>query len=150
VLVTFRKLDEGRLCRWDAVRGKRTRVPGTTMPPGRHLPHDLSTFVVESELGLADGFWGCVADGATFRSLPRRRTEQGRRVIREHVAELEAAEVLVGADVTAWVAGGRPATAGALDAMLARWQALPPGGELVLRWPQEAGRARGQGARRPG
>ena len=143
--VTFRKLGEGRLCRWDAVRRKRTRVPGPTMAAGRHLPHDLSTFVVERELGLTSGFWGCVADGATFRSLPRRRTDEGRRVIREHVAELDAAEHLVGAEVEGWLRGARPATAAALDAMLVRWRALPPDGELVLEWPR---RSRAPGRRR--
>ena len=138
VEVTFRKDRGGRLCRWDAVRAKRARVPGPTMAAGRHLPHDLSTFVVERDLGLASGFWGCVARGATFRSLPRRRTEEGRRVIRDHVAELDAAEALVGAEVGAWVRGGRPATAPALDAMLVRWRSLPPDGELVLEWPAHA------------
>ncbi len=135
VEVTFQKVDDGRLCRWDATRGKRTRVPGPTMASGRTLPHDLSTFVVEAELGLRHGFWGCVADGATFRSLPRRRTEQGRSVIRAHVADLDAAEALVGLEVRTWGRGGRPRTGGALDAMLARWRALPPDGGLVVRWP---------------
>jgi hypothetical protein len=142
VQVTFRKLDGGRLCRWDAVRRKRARVPGPTMAAGRHLPHDLSTFVVEAELGLAHGFWGCVADGATFRSLPRRRTDEGRRVIRAHVAELDAAEARVDAEVGAWLRGGRPGTAAALDAMLVRWRSLPPEGQLVLEWRVPAPRRR--------
>jgi hypothetical protein len=30
------------------------------------LPHDLGHYVVESELGLAHGFWGCIGDGALF------------------------------------------------------------------------------------
>jgi hypothetical protein len=104
------------------------------MAAGRTLPHDLSTFVVEAELGLASGFWGCVAKGATFRSLPRRRTEPGRRVIREHVADLDAAEALVGAEVRAWLRGERPQSAAALDVMLVRWRSLPPDGDLVLQW----------------
>jgi hypothetical protein len=135
VQVTFQKVDDGRLCRWDAVRRKRARVPGPTMAAGRTLPHDLSTFVVEAEMGLAFGFWGCVAAGATFRSLPRRRTEEGRRVIRAHRSELDDAEARVGAEVRAWVAGERPPSAAALDAMLARWRALPADGRLVLEWP---------------
>ena len=142
--VTFAKVDDGRLCRWDAVRRSRTRVPGPTMASGRTLPHDLSTFVVEAELGLRHGFWGCVADGATFRSLPRRRTEQGRTVIREHVAELDAAEALVGAEVRAWLRGERPQTARALDGMLARWRALPRNGRLGLPWPVVDQRRRGR------
>jgi len=115
VQVTFSKVDDGRGCRWDAVRGKRTRVPGPTMAAGRTLPHDLSTFVVEAELGLPAGFWGCVAAGATFRSLPRRRTEQGTLVIREHTADLDRAEAVVGAEVGAWQRGEQPRTAPALD-----------------------------------
>jgi hypothetical protein len=147
VQVAFLKVDDGRLCRWDAVRAKRTRVPGPTMAAGRTLPHDLSTFVVEAELGLDSGFWGCVAAGATFRSLPRRRTEEGRRVIREHVGDLDQAEAVVGAEVRAWERGERPPTAPALDAMLARWRALPPGEELVVDWcagsaPRRSGRRR--------
>ena len=132
--MTFRKLDGGRLCTWDALRGKRTRVPGTTMASGKTLPHDVSTFVVEAELGLRHGFWGCVADGATFRTLGRRRTKPGRRVIQEHVAELDDAELRVNAEVWAWHQGVKSRTAPALDAMLARWQALPVDGELVLHW----------------
>jgi hypothetical protein len=104
------------------------------MAAGRNLPHDLSTFVVEAELGLASGFWGCVAAGATFRSLPRRRTEEGRQVIRQHVADLDQAEAVVGAEVRAWDRGERPPTAPALDAMLARWRALSPGDGLVVDW----------------
>jgi hypothetical protein len=104
------------------------------MAAGRTLPHDLSTFVVEAELGLAWGFWGCVAAGATFRSLPRRRTEPGTQMIREHVGDLDQAEAVVGAEVRAWDRGERPPTAPALDAMLARWRALPPGDGLVVDW----------------
>jgi len=147
VEVAFRKVDGGRLCRWDAVRAKRARVAGPTMAAGRHLPHDLSTFVVEAELGLAHGFWGCVAEGATFRSLPRRRTDEGRKVIRDHVADLDAAEALVGAEVDAWVRGARPGAAAALDAMLVRWRSLPPNGELVLQWPLPARHSRHAGRR---
>jgi hypothetical protein len=148
VQVTFQKVDDGRGCRWDAVRGKRTRVPGPTMAAGRTLPHDLSTFVVEAELGLASGFWGCVAAGATFRSLPRRRTDQGRRVIREHLADLDQAEAVVGAEVRAWERGGRPPTASALDAMLVRWRALPPDVPLVVDWPAPAAPRRRRRRRR--
>jgi hypothetical protein len=138
VEVRFQKVDGGRLCRWDAVRAKRARVPGPTMAAGRHLPHDLSTFVVERELGLAHGFWGCVAEGASFRSLPRRRTDPGRKVIRDHVSDLDAAEVRVDAEVQGWLQGRRPATAPVLDAMLVRWRSLPPDQALVLTWPTTA------------
>jgi hypothetical protein len=49
----------------------------------RGLPHDLAQFVVEGILGLQHGFWGLLANGATFKSVPgRRRTKPGQQVIR--------------------------------------------------------------------
>jgi hypothetical protein len=50
------------------------------MAAGGDLPHDLVTFVIEDALAIEHGFWGCVAAGATFRTLGRRRTPQGREV----------------------------------------------------------------------
>ena len=39
--VTFYKQTEKRLSYWEAVRGKRTRVPGSAMALGRGgMPHD--------------------------------------------------------------------------------------------------------------
>jgi len=59
VLVTFRKLVEERVTTWDAVRGERTRIPGTTMALGRGgLPHDLAQMIVEASVGIDRGFWG--------------------------------------------------------------------------------------------
>jgi hypothetical protein len=49
------------------------------MASGRTLPHDLSTFVVEGALGLRHGFWGCVADGATFSASPAAGPGRGDR-----------------------------------------------------------------------
>ena len=63
--ITFRKV--GRGCAWTALRPPRTTVPGPTMAAGGDLPHDLYTFVIERALGMTHGFWGCVAEGATFR-----------------------------------------------------------------------------------
>ena len=62
------------------------------MAAGADLPHDLATFVIEQALGIERGFWGCVAAGATFRSLGRRRTAPGVEVIRRHRAQLDDAE----------------------------------------------------------
>lgn len=70
------------------------RSDGVTLslrPAGasRALPHDLAHFVVESELGLEQGFWGCVAAGAVIPGLAvvsgRRRphaTERSHAVLR--------------------------------------------------------------------
>ena len=91
--MTFRKNELGQ-CDWEAVRARRTRVPGCCMG-GRvregHLPHDLAGFVIEGGLGLRHGFWGLIAEGATFNSMRKRRTREGRAVIAAHRAELDAA-----------------------------------------------------------
>jgi hypothetical protein len=135
--VLFSKVDDGRLCSWRAVLPGRRPFQGSTMA-GRaartELPHDLATFVVEASLGLEGGFWNLVANGATFKSLGRRPTRPGRQLIVAHRKELDAAEGIVNAHVEAWRAG-RPTPAGAaLDAMLARWLALPVGEELAVDW----------------
>jgi hypothetical protein len=146
--VVFNKVDGGRLCGWMAVPPRRKRFQGTTMASGRDLPHDLAQFVVETSLCLRHGFWGLLANGATFKSVPgRRRTQPGRQVIRAHVEALNATEHLVNAHVTAWRTGAPTPVGPALDSMLARWRALPVGEELRVDWmtprtfPHRQGRA---------
>jgi len=105
------------------------------MASGRDLPHDLAQFVVEETFGIQRGFWGLVAKGATFKSIPgRRRTRPGQELIRAHRAALKAVEDLVNTHVSAWRAGASTPAGPALDTMLARWRALPVGGELRLGW----------------
>ena len=78
--VTFHKLTEERLTTWEAVRGERTLVPGTSMALGRGgLPHDLVQMIVEGSVGIEHGFWGSVAAGATFESTGRKGRGQGDR-----------------------------------------------------------------------
>lgn len=132
--VRFSKFD--RVCRWEALRPPRTRVPGPTMAAGADLPHDLVTFVIEGALAIRHGFWGCVADGATFRSLGRRRTQPGVAVIRRHAADLDDAEWRVHEVYAAWRRGEPTPCTVELDRMLAAWRALPEGGELLLTWRQ--------------
>jgi hypothetical protein len=104
------------------------------MAAGGDLPHDLATFAIEQALGIEHGFWGCVAAGATFRSLGRKRTPQGKAVIGRHLEELDAAEQRVNEVYAAW-RRGEPTAAGAeLDAMLERWRQVGEGDELVLEW----------------
>lgn len=146
MVVTFRRA--GRGCAWTAVRPPRTVVPGPTMAAGGDLPHDLYTFVIEEALGIEHGFWGCVAAGATFRTLGRKRTPQGRAVITRHLDELDAAEARVNEIYFAWRAGEPTPLSGELDAMLARWRALGSDDELVLRWPIDRIPARRRGRRR--
>ena len=130
--VTFRRV--GHTCSWEALRPPRSVVVGPSMAAGGDLPHDLYTFVIEDALDLEFGFWGCVAAGATFKTFARRPTPQGKAVIARHVRDLEAAEVRVNAVYFAWRAGDATELDRQLDEMLARWRAVPQGGELELHW----------------
>lgn len=144
MVVEFQKV--GTACTWTALRPPRTRVPGTTMAVGADLPHDLSTFVIERALGIEDGFWGCVAAGATFRSLGRKRTPQGKALIAAHRSQLRVAERRVNQVVSARRAERSTPVDEHLDAMLARWQELDDGGRITLEWPREPRRG-GSGTR---
>ena len=148
--MTFRKVESGQ-CDWEAVRARRTRVPGCCMG-GRiregHLPHDLAGFVIEGGLGLHYGFWGLVAEGATFNSMRKRRTREGRAVIAAHRAELDAAEARVHAEEHLLEHGGDSPLRPEWDAMVARWAALPVGGTLELTWPLPSRPLAGGGAER--
>lgn len=107
------------------------------MAAGGDLPHDLYTFVIEDALEIEHGFWGCVAAGATFKTLGRKRTPQGKAVIARHLEDLDAAEVRVNDVYFAWRDGRPTALDVELDAMLDRWRDLPDGGDLVLEWAME-------------
>lgn len=41
------------------------------MAAGRDLPHDLMQFTIERALEIRDGFWGILAHGGWFASVPR-------------------------------------------------------------------------------
>jgi hypothetical protein len=136
--VIFSKSDDRRLCSWRAELPRHRRFQGTTMAARASridLPHDLAQFVVEATLGLEEGFWNLVANGATFKSIGRRRTKPGRQLIAAHRTELDEAERIVNAHLDAWRAGDPTPVGPALEAMLARWRALPVGEELVVEWP---------------
>ena len=134
--VTFRKLVEKRVSTWKAMRGKRTRVPGVTMALGRgDMPHDLIQLVVEGAVRLDHGFWGSMAEGATFKSTGRKRTKPGREVIARNRDDLVQAEVIVGEHYTRWKKGRPTPAAAHFDDISPRWEALEDGGELVIEWP---------------
>jgi hypothetical protein len=132
MVVTFRR--QGRGCAWTALRPPRTIVPGPTMAAGGDLPHDLYTFVIEDALSIQFGFWGCVAAGATFRTLGRKRTPHGKAVIAHHLDDLDAAEARVNEIYFSWRAGQPTPLDEELDSMLARWRILTEAEELTLRW----------------
>jgi hypothetical protein len=134
--VTFQKLVEKRVSTWVAGRGKNIRVPGASMALGRgDLPHDLTQLIVEATLGVNDGFWGCVAAGATFRSTGRKRTRPGKAVIAAHREGLAEAERMVGLHVFAWKNGKPTPTAEALTTFDELWRSLDDGGSLRVEWP---------------
>jgi hypothetical protein len=67
------------------------------------LPHDLAHYVVERELGLKHGFWGCVAAGAMFPGIqvvsgrrPDHAASRSKSILREAGQSGTEAEVLVG------------------------------------------------------
>jgi hypothetical protein len=134
--VEFYKSDDGRTCGWIATPPHRRAFRGTTMAAGRDLPHDLAQLVIESALGVRDGFWGLLAHGASFKSVPgRRATRPGTQLVRAHRDALVAVEDVVNAHFARWRSGADTPVAPALDVMYARWLALPAGERLVVEWP---------------
>jgi hypothetical protein len=99
------------------------------------MPHDLEQLVFEATVGLEHGFWGSVAQGATFRSLGRKRTKPGRDVIRRHRIEIDLAEHIVHDHVDRWRAGKPTPCAERLEEFDARWRALDDRGSITVVWP---------------
>lgn len=54
------------------------------------IPHDLAHFVVEEELGLWNGFWGSVSEGAIFKGMQVLEGRQ-RPHARERSRQIQAA-----------------------------------------------------------
>lgn len=134
--VVFSKGKRG-LCTWTAYPAKRRPVTGIGGNLGRTMPHDLLQFLVERELGHRHGFWGCMADGATFLSLADRRgrgrpTAHGRSIISAHLEELNAAEGAANREFAALRDGVRTTLTDVLEGMRQQWIAVPEGGSLEL------------------
>lgn len=138
VIVVFRK-QKRDLCLWTAFPEKRRPISAVGGGGFRCLPHDLGQLVVEKELGHRYGFWGCLADGATFRSVARgggpKRTPRGTQLIASHVVELDAAEHDAVAHTTAWREGRPTPLADALTAVHQAWLAVAEHDELTLDFP---------------
>jgi hypothetical protein len=136
VEVTFYKAIDAKDRRpWRAQVGK-MRVEGSILGSafGDHLPHDLVTFVVERELGIADGFFGTVAAGGTFRSMAKKRHRHGKSVIARNRTALDRAEQVVHGHWDAWRQVRETPCAEAFDRVQAEWRSCPPGTELTLSW----------------
>ncbi|MGA5171001.1 MULTISPECIES: hypothetical protein [Streptomyces] len=113
-------------------------------PTGPTMPHDLVHAVVETALGIDDGFWGSMARGATFQGFalvePGRHRRSGLKVLRRGGDAVMAAELSVNWAYRVWrglptegrgvgrppLTGDEPArTTGPLDAAAARWSTGP-------------------------
>jgi hypothetical protein len=123
---------------------------------GSELPHDLVHALVETELGIADGIWGCVADGVVWNSMrhvsgrqPPHAAERSARLKKERAAAIGRAEAV--ADLVSRLARGAEVLPGEVaatgpapeqvDAAAAtlrsaghRWAGLRPGKALQLTW----------------
>lgn len=93
---------------------------------GTELPHDLVHAVVEQQLRVTDGIWGCVADGVVWRSMthlsgrrPPHATERSDRLKRERSTPVSSAESL--ADLVERLASGAEVLPGEIPA-----KGLPP------------------------
>ncbi len=139
--VVFHRVEDNgkRLCAWEATRAKRTRVPGSVMAAGKGLPHDLGQYVIEAATRYQFGFWGLVAEGATFKSTGRRITKPGRALISEHRQQLVDSEKLAGFHHALWEARRPGPVSDALDRALAQWRSLKPGDRLTFQWPSPHG-----------
>ncbi|SDC07360.1 hypothetical protein SAMN05660690_0437 [Geodermatophilus telluris] len=138
---------------------------------GADLPHDLVHALVETELRVTDGIWGCVADGVVWGSMrhvsgrqPPHAAERSARLKRERAAAIARAEGLAdlvsrrarGADALPGEAAalGLPpdrlaAASAALTDAARRWRALPVGEGWTLEWLSSRGRSRApRGSRR--
>ncbi|AXE24423.1 hypothetical protein C0216_14010 [Streptomyces globosus] len=132
-------------------KGPDVRLPA--QPVGPTMPHDLVHAVVETALGIDDGFWGAIARGATFQGFellaPGRHRRSGMKVLRRGGDAVLAAELSVNWAYRVWrglpTEGrgvGRPPigpdalarTGPSLDAAAARWSAVPEGGDLLWHW----------------
>jgi hypothetical protein len=71
--------------------------------PSDPIPHDWLHYIVERELGLKEGFWGCVAAGAVLPNTkitsghkPHHSEELTRSVLKQFRQQMSDAEILVG------------------------------------------------------
>jgi hypothetical protein len=137
---------------------------------GADLPHDLGHAVVESALPLADGVWGCVADGVVWGSMrhvagrrPPHAAERSDRLKRERVTAVQRAEGV--AHVVGRLAHDEPilpdeiaasgvprdrieAAVGAVREASRRWTALPVGEQWVFEWTSPSNGPSGRGKHR--
>ena len=132
---------------------------------GTDLPHDLVHALVEASLGVRDGVWGAVADGAVWTTMrhvsgrrPPHAAQRSDRLKRERAGAVLRAEALADlvhrlADGDAVLPGEVAATGVPADRLSAaaevlreaglRWAALRPGEAWVQEWPGSPARVAG-------
>jgi hypothetical protein len=133
-------------------KGPDVRLPARDT--AQAIPHDLVHAAVETALGIADGFWGAVAEGATFEGFepvqPSRHRRAGLKVLRRKGDAVMAAELKVGLAYRIWqglpVEGrGMPRLVSlesaevqravtALDEARAAWSSLRDGEHMTWTW----------------
>ncbi|HTI77444.1 MAG TPA: hypothetical protein VL634_20765 [Mycobacterium sp.] len=147
----------------DGARDVGENVAMRVAPGDSRVPHDLVHFVVEEQAGLKLGIFGqCAAGGDVggfFRASggKRGKTRQAKRSRRLGGAgrsDVGRSEELAGmardGSIPAEVPPAevlpelRNAINTRLDEVLARWNAVPVGGDLVLPWPVRLTVKRGQ------
>jgi hypothetical protein len=138
---------------------------------GAALPHDLVHALVEQQLRVREGIWGCVADGVVWRSMrhvsgrqPPHAAERSERLKKERAASIRAAEAL--AELVGRLASrepvlpGEPSASGhSPDALAAaaaelisagrRWSDLTPGDRWAVDWVRPDGIGSGRSRGRP-
>jgi hypothetical protein len=119
-----------------------------------YLTHDLLHYAVELEAGLAAGFWGRLANGATLAEMNDRTRSMGEDmaaiervvgVLTASVKGMSATEVVagmhrfassMGASVPPWLTDGFVrAVEERMRQLLGRWRATTRGAALDLEWP---------------
>jgi hypothetical protein len=130
--ITFTRTG-GRTYATQAVRDDGVSVQVPAYDRTAPLPHDLAHYVVERELGLKNGFWGCVAAGALFPGMTvisgRQRPQAAARsaaVIREAGQHGTEAEVLVGVLLGIVHDGLEPGGAAARERLGRAWKPARP------------------------
>ena len=105
--ITFRKTGE-RTLETVVLRDDRVGVQMRSSYGKLPLPHDLVHYVVEFELKLKHGFWGCIEEGALFPGMtvvsgrpPPDARKRSNAVIRAAYQQRNASEGLVEAFVAA-------------------------------------------------
>jgi len=162
--ITFRRTDQGG-CKASAVRDDGSTVAVISSVARKEaLPHDLAHYVVESQLRLERGFWGCIAAGAllgvaVISGRQKMSRHHSRMLVKQAKGEGTEIENLVGIfmELARRETGScgktpfpdyllqegtkrfspnevRRTVTALLDAQR-RWEALGPGESITLTWP---------------